>query len=151
MNQRGVTAARLEIDEEPEQKDDPYGLSVRPEPVAGTTRADERRREIRVKREERKLAKTPKSARQPALNLGASEFQLPPLGLLAEPVPQHESPALSDEALEENARMLEAVLADFGVKGRIMAVRPGPVVTLYEFEPAAGVKSSRVIALAASA
>src|SRR5262249_54034914 len=55
---------------------------------------------------------------------------------------------LSDEALEENARMLEAVLADFGVKGRIVAVRPGPVVTLYEFEPAAGVKSSRVISLA---
>jgi S-DNA-T family DNA segregation ATPase FtsK/SpoIIIE len=54
---------------------------------------------------------------------------------------------LSDEALEENARMLEAVLADFGVKGRIVAVRPGPVVTLYEFEPAAGVKSSRVISL----
>ena len=49
---------------------------------------------------------------------------------------------LTDEALEENARMLEAVLADFGVKGRITAVRPGPVVTLYEFEPAAGVKSS---------
>ena len=44
--------------------------------------------------------------------------------------------------------MLEAVLADFGVKGRITAVRPGPVVTLYEFEPAAGVKSSRVISLA---
>ena len=43
--------------------------------------------------------------------------------------------------------MLEAVLADFGVKGRITAVRPGPVVTLYEFEPAAGVKSSRVISL----
>ena len=55
--------------------------------------------------------------------------------------------AVSDEALEENARMLEAVLSDFGVKGRITAVRPGPVVTLYEFEPAAGVKSSRVISL----
>ena len=59
----------------------------------------------------------------------------------------HDTTALSDEALEENARMLEAVLTDFGVKGRIMAVRPGPVVTLYEFEPAAGVKSSRVISL----
>jgi len=44
--------------------------------------------------------------------------------------------------------MLEAVLTDFGIKGRITAVRPGPVVTLYEFEPAAGVKSSRVISLA---
>jgi len=73
---------------------------------------------------------------------------LPALGLLAEPVRQHEATTLSDEALEENARMLEAVLGDFGVRGRIVAVRPGPVVTLYEFEPAAGVKSSRVISLA---
>jgi DNA segregation ATPase FtsK/SpoIIIE, S-DNA-T family len=67
---------------------------------------------------------------------------------LAEPVTVKDTHTLSDEALEENARMLEAVLADFGVKGRITAVRPGPVVTLYEFEPAAGVKSSRVISLA---
>jgi DNA segregation ATPase FtsK/SpoIIIE, S-DNA-T family len=134
-------------EDEVDDKDDPYGLSIRPEPVAGTTRADERRREIQVKREERKAAKAPKSARQPALNLGTSEYQLPPLGLLAEPVQIHDGTTLSDEALEENARMLEAVLADFGVKGRIMAVRPGPVVTLYEFEPAAGVKSSRVISL----
>ncbi|MBV9572078.1 MAG: cell division protein FtsK, partial [Alphaproteobacteria bacterium] len=133
---------------EGEDDDDPYGLSVRPEPITGgITRADERRREIRVKREEKKLAKSAKTARQPALNLGSSEFQLPPLGLLAEPVQQHDGASLSDDALEENARMLEAVLADFGVKGRIMAVRPGPVVTLYEFEPAAGVKSSRVISL----
>ena len=55
---------------------------------------------------------------------------------------------MTDEALEENARMLEAVLSDFGVKGRITAVRPGPVVTLYELEPAPGIKSSRVIGLA---
>jgi S-DNA-T family DNA segregation ATPase FtsK/SpoIIIE len=135
-----------EADDE-EEDEDPSALSIRPEPVGGLTRADERRREIRVKREERKIAKSAKTARQPALNLGASEYQLPPLGLLAEPVQQHENAALSDDALEENARMLEAVLADFGVKGRIMAVRPGPVVTLYEFEPAAGVKSSRVISL----
>src|ERR1051326_4114631 len=57
------------------------------------------------------------------------------------------APAYSDDALEENARLLEAVLGDFGVRGRIVAVRPGPVVTLYELEPAAGVKSSRVILL----
>ena len=62
-------------------------------------------------------------------------------------LPVKDTQRLSDEALEENARMLEAVLVDFGVKGRITAVRPGPVVTLYEFEPAAGVKSSRVISL----
>ncbi len=72
---------------------------------------------------------------------------MPSLSLLTEAPHVSESQNLSDEALEENARMLEAVLTDFGVKGRIMAVRPGPVVTLYEFEPAAGVKSSRVISL----
>jgi S-DNA-T family DNA segregation ATPase FtsK/SpoIIIE len=50
--------------------------------------------------------------------------------------------------LEQNARMLEGVLEDFGVKGEIINVRPGPVVTLYELEPAPGIKSSRVIGLA---
>jgi hypothetical protein len=55
---------------------------------------------------------------------------------------------LRPEALEQNARMLEGVLEDFGVKGEIINVRPGPVVTLYELEPAPGIKSSRVIGLA---
>jgi S-DNA-T family DNA segregation ATPase FtsK/SpoIIIE len=56
--------------------------------------------------------------------------------------------ALSDESLEENARMLETVLDDYGVKGEIVSVRPGPVVTMYELEPAPGLKASRVIGLA---
>ena len=55
---------------------------------------------------------------------------------------------LSKDALEQNARLLEGVLEDFGVKGEIIHVRPGPVVTLYELEPAPGIKSSRVIGLA---
>jgi S-DNA-T family DNA segregation ATPase FtsK/SpoIIIE len=55
---------------------------------------------------------------------------------------------ISDEVLQENARELEGVLQDFGVKGEITNVRPGPVVTLYELEPAPGTKSSRVIGLA---
>ncbi|MBV9550842.1 MAG: DNA translocase FtsK 4TM domain-containing protein, partial [Alphaproteobacteria bacterium] len=106
------------------------------------------RREGRVKRDAaRKIIATDKR-KQTALNLGGGEYQLPALDLLAEPVVVKDNHGLTDEALEENARMLEAVLADFGVKGRITAVRPGPVVTLYEFEPAAGVKSSRVISLA---
>jgi len=104
------------------------------------------RQKTRVKRDSRTAA--PKRAdKQPALNLASGDYQLPSLALLSEPVAVKDTHALSDEALEENARMLEAVLSDFGVKGRITAVRPGPVVTLYEFEPAAGVKSSRVISL----
>ena len=132
---------------EPEDDSDGYHLDIAPEPIAATRLAE--RRENRIKREAaRKSATPPKRDRQPALNLASGEYQLPALGLLAEPLQVHDTAGLSDEALEENARMLEAVLADFGVKGRIVAVRPGPVVTLYEFEPAAGVKSSRVISLA---
>ena len=75
------------------------------------------------------------------------DFELPPLSLLTNPssVERHH---LSDEALEENARMLETVLDDYGVKGEIVSVRPGPVVTMYELEPAPGLKASRVIGLA---
>ncbi|THD76597.1 DNA translocase FtsK [Thalassobius vesicularis] len=74
-------------------------------------------------------------------------YELPPLNLLANPanIQRHH---LSDEALEENARMLENVLDDYGVKGDIVSVRPGPVVTMYELEPAPGLKASRVIGLA---
>src|SRR4029078_13406210 len=57
------------------------------------------------------------------------------------------SPGVSDEVLQKNARELEGVLQDFGVKVEITNVRPGPVVTLYELEPAPGTKSSRVIGL----
>jgi len=73
-------------------------------------------------------------------------YELPPLNLLSKPSMQTRT-VISDDALEQNARMLETVLSDFGVRGEIINVRPGPVVTLYELEPAAGVKSSRVIGL----
>ena len=73
--------------------------------------------------------------------------QVPPLSLLQDPVePSH--PALSSQALEQNARMLETVLNDYGVKGEIQEVRPGPVVTLYELMPEPGLKASRVMGLA---
>ena len=84
---------------------------------------------------------------QPSL-LPNSGYELPPLRLLAEPKQARTSSAGDTEALEQNARLLETVLDDFGVKGEIINVRPGPVVTLYELEPAPGTKSSRVIGLA---
>ena len=74
------------------------------------------------------------------------DWVMPPLAVLSEP--KKTAGKISTDALEQNARMLEGVLDDFGVKGEIMNVRPGPVVTLYELEPAPGVKSSRVIGLA---
>ncbi len=85
-------------------------------------------------------------AGQGALPLGGG-WVPPPLTLLAAP-PANRPGRPSAEALEANARLLEGVLADFGVQGRIVAIRPGPVVTLYELEPAPGTKSSRVIGLA---
>ena len=98
--------------------------------------------------------KSPVSSRakidlQPSLNLEAEEtsFELPSLSLLESKI-EIANLNLSEDALQENARMLESVLDDYGVKGRIISVRPGPVVTLYELEPAAGIKASRVISLA---
>jgi len=85
---------------------------------------------------------------QPKLPLEpAGDYQLPPLSLLTRPKASSVATHLTDEALQQNAR-LESVLDDFGIRGEIISVRPGPVVTLYELEPAPGIKSSRVISLA---
>ncbi len=95
-------------------------------------------------------SKQARAEAQPALDLDAAErpdYEVPPLSLLSNPV-NIQRTHLSDEALEENARMLENVLDDYGVKGEIVSVRPGPVVTMYELEPAPGLKASRVIGLA---
>lgn len=77
----------------------------------------------------------------------AQSFVFPPLGLLTT-APPVARPHLSDSALQENARMLENILETYGVRGDITSVHPGPVVTLYELEPVAGLKASRVIGLA---
>jgi S-DNA-T family DNA segregation ATPase FtsK/SpoIIIE len=77
----------------------------------------------------------------------ADGYELPSVEFL-QSVPEGQGFYMSQERLEQNADLLESVLEDFGVRGEIIHVRPGPVVTLYEFEPAPGVKSSRVINLA---
>jgi S-DNA-T family DNA segregation ATPase FtsK/SpoIIIE len=86
------------------------------------------------------------AASQPSLALGDS-YQLPSLDLLAAP-PRESRQHIDRAGLERNARLLETVLEDFNVRGDIVEVRPGPVVTMYELEPASGIKASRVIALA---
>jgi S-DNA-T family DNA segregation ATPase FtsK/SpoIIIE len=72
---------------------------------------------------------------------------LPSLDLLKEP-PAHHEIGIAPEAMQANARLLETVLSDYGVQGAIVEIRPGPVVTLYELEPAPGIRSARVIGLA---
>jgi S-DNA-T family DNA segregation ATPase FtsK/SpoIIIE len=92
--------------------------------------------------------KRAEAARQTALDLGPSdEYALPSLDLLLAMEARSATGADAD-SLAENARLLESVLEDFGVQGEVVKVRPGPVVTLYEFEPAPGIKASRVIGLA---
>ncbi|WP_405707497.1 DNA translocase FtsK [Ancylobacter terrae] len=80
--------------------------------------------------------------------LGAvATYELPPLELLAEPPVTEPCFELSEEYLERNSVALQQTLHDFGVRGEIIDANPGPVVTLYELEPAPGTKSSRVISL----
>ncbi|WP_370274909.1 DNA translocase FtsK 4TM domain-containing protein [Pararhodobacter marinus] len=74
-------------------------------------------------------------------------FELPPLALLRDPALEKRQ-IISHDALDQNARMLESVLEDYGVRGEIISCKPGPVVTMYELEPAPGLKASRVIGLA---
>ncbi len=85
-------------------------------------------------------------AKQTSLDL-RDNYRLPPLDLLT-PAPKGSNPVIDKQALERNARLLESVLDDFKVKGSIVEVRPGPVVTMYELEPESGIKASRVIQLA---
>lgn len=98
---------------------------------------------------ERNLAPSPARTKPPvqdSLDFKDS-YKLPPIDLLKAPAP-NQNAAIDKAALERNARLLESVLEDFHVKGQIVEVRPGPVVTMYELEPASGIKASRVIQLA---
>ena len=99
-----------------------------------------------------KRAKTGRKAearRQQTLPLlGGEDYAVPPLELLHLTEVAREESRESREALQQNARYLSTVLEEYGIKGEIVKVRPGPVVTLYELEPAPGTKTSRVIGLA---
>ena len=93
--------------------------------------------------------KRAKASRQATLDLVPGEsYALPPLDILTAAPPAKDDPSIAKDALEQNAKLLMSVLEDFGIQGEILKVRPGPVVTLYELEPAPGIKASRVVGLA---
>ncbi len=127
---------------------EPSFASVRSKPDSAPA-ADPKRVVQRRRRKALRQSAKAKAEAQPSLfkDKNNRTFETPPLSLLANPtnIVRHH---LSDEALAENARMLESVLDDYGVKGDIVSVRPGPVVTMYELEPVPGLKASRVIGLA---
>src|SRR6266705_50145 len=97
--------------------------------------------------EEIPAARAPRKKAAPKTPARKSWFELPPVSVLTAPKASDRQP-LSKSDLDTNSRALEGVLGDFGVRGEIVKAHPGPVVTLYELEPAPGIKSSRVIALA---
>ena len=103
---------------------------------------EEEEEEIPAARAPRKKA----AARAPARKT-SDRFELPSVSVLTAPRASDRQP-LSKSELDSNSRALEGVLGDFGVRGEIVKANPGPVVTLYELEPAPGIKSSRVIGLA---
>jgi DNA segregation ATPase FtsK/SpoIIIE, S-DNA-T family len=88
-----------------------------------------------------------KAAPRAPTRKSSDKFELPPISVLTSPKASDRQP-LSKSELDTNSRALEGVLGDFGVRGEIVKAHPGPVVTLYELEPAPGIKSSRVIGLA---
>ncbi len=135
--------------EAPEKELSPRRRQARLDPVIGALAPSPvaERKPPRISGAARKVEVA--DPRQTALNLPEpSDYMLPPLDLLQNPEPGQRSPELNDDFLRRNAEMLSGVLSDFGVKGEIVNIRPGPVVTLYELEPAPGTKSSRVIGLA---
>jgi S-DNA-T family DNA segregation ATPase FtsK/SpoIIIE len=122
-----------------------------PAPADDDTDAEDEDRGIPIAPRAGRVAPGKRAAakRQATLNLVPDDdYTLPSLDLLELPPELPEDPTTTKEALEANAKLLMSVLQDFGVSGDIIKVRPGPVVTLYELEPAPGIKSSRVIGLA---
>lgn len=126
------------VDDDDDVVDADPMILIKPEPRVQHAPIKRKSKSVRARKEE-----------QPSLALEPKEdgYETPPISFLANPteIVRH---TLSDEALNENARMLENVLEDYGVKGEIVKVRPGPVVTMYELEPEAGMKASRVVGLA---
>jgi len=122
-----------------EEIDLPPAPSFKPEAKGGL---------VSVFHREKKKAKPAKRETKQAKLDFEGEFELPSVDLLARPAINAAAQRINEESLEKNARLLETVLEDFGVKGQIVRIRPGPVVTLYELEPAPGTKTSRVVSLA---
>ncbi len=125
----------------------PKILLARKKPIQDTEDIEE---ELSIKEQiKASFTKAKPSAKSKAkIPLIASKFVLPPINFLVQVANKVKKDEISASFLAQNSQRLIKVLEDFGIYGKIMAAHPGPVVTLYELEPAAGTKSSRVIGLA---
>jgi S-DNA-T family DNA segregation ATPase FtsK/SpoIIIE len=153
LNLPGLVKSRVEKEDaaekaEPEPLDDDAGEPPQPEPLAGgepqePTPAVGLEDGPRIK--PRLEAPKANALLQEKLSFGNAKYRLPTLDLLQDP-PDQTAPDQA-ESLKYNSRLLEKKLIDFGVKGQVVEVAPGPVVTMYEFQPAPGVKISKVAGL----
>ena len=145
-----VIAGRNKVRAEPWLYEDGIGDGVTEGRAEPSLLARETTKKI-VEPSTRKPKPGKRAAREKQRTLDLNEgqdFELPALNLLTTPPEQSRKPSLAENAREQNAELLLTVLEDFGVYGVIDKVRPGPVVTLYEFVPRAGTRTARVIALA---
>ena len=140
--------------EEEQAESDPDGRiepSFGPKPIGAADYDGDEDEEDDITAPSYRITRTKEKKRHTGLSRAPrmdTPYDPPPLRLLQPQPRANRGRGISDEVLQENARELEGVFQDFGVKGEITNVRPGPVVTLYELEPAPGTKSSRVIGLA---
>lgn len=104
-----------------------------------------------VLREDAALKPPPRGRRAPSQEplplpfVPDSNYEMPPLALLD--APEHDVMRVDEEALRKSSEVLETKLANFGIEGKVVAVRPGPVITTFEIEPAPGVKVNRIVTL----
>ena len=157
---RGIADARGQRREAPvmDAAWDPHPTTRAPEPAAFDEpfQATPRREARPAERPAPQPAAAPRPAQAPRRQAAAASaaqrsdgrrgFALPSVNLLTPPTPR--TAHADQQTLQARCRQLEAVLADYGVQGEVLSARPGPVVTLFEFEPAPGVRSNRVIGIA---
>jgi S-DNA-T family DNA segregation ATPase FtsK/SpoIIIE len=104
------------------------------------------KKNVKIIAPKKETAKKPEQESFPFMSV-AGDFKLPPLDLLDDP-PREKSVEVQKESLEMNARRLEKKLNDFGVEGEVVEILPGPVITMYEYKPAPGIKISKIAGLA---
>lgn len=137
-----------EFEEEEEEEEEDEGEEYEAGEEEDEFEEEEEIAVVRPQKTAPKQSKSAKVSKQARLNLrDASEWELPPGDLLNEVPAQQKDDRLDETALRRNAEMLQNVLSDYNVKGEIKSIYPGPVVTLYELEPAPGTKTSRVVSL----
>jgi S-DNA-T family DNA segregation ATPase FtsK/SpoIIIE len=143
LRRRAPLLGNLPIDDDDWSAGDAEFPANAATPNSGAASADPRPLKVR-RLEPSELRARDNKALRPKRAKGG--YELPPLALLDMPPAEHSQ--VDESALERSARVLEQKLADFGVEGRVVEVQPGPVVTMYKFEPGSGIKVSQIVNLA---